>query len=165
MITEQEYKELPSWSKINMNNCDCGGKSALFYDESGKYHVECTDCKCVVKFNAISMENAKEIWNKGCEIQNAELIDLMKHAVGLDYKNPYRRNGKKFYKPYRNYFNTIPTDKAWNEIMNSGCACMGSPKHFIENDYEYDSVNFYLTRVGMDRLGEYLNIHIHNVSH
>lgn len=31
-------------------------------------------------------------------------IELAKHCVGLDRKNPYTRHGKKWYKPYRNYY-------------------------------------------------------------
>lgn len=163
-MKEEDYKMLPSWTKTDINKCDCGGNIALFYDENEMYYTRCTGCKCTIGFSANGMIEAKEVLNVGRKIEKPELIDLMKHAVGLDYKNPYKRNGRLFYKPYRNYFNTTPTDKAWNEIMNAGCACMGSPRHFIEKDYEYDSVNFYLTRVGLDRLGEYLKVNIHDVS-
>lgn len=30
----------------------------------------------------------------------------MSHCIGLDHKNPYKRHGRKFYKPYRNYYAT-----------------------------------------------------------
>lgn len=162
-MTGEQYKELPSHMKIDMRKCDCSGDTALFYDEDKAYHVECTDCKCVVKFKANSMKQAKNVWNYGRYISDDNLIDLMKHAIGLDYKKPYTRHGKKFYKPYRNYFNTDPEDKEWIQIMNSGCACMGSIKHCKGDGYEYDSVNFYLTRVGMDRLGKYLFTHIYDI--
>ena len=32
------------------------------------------------------------------------VIELCKHMIGLDYKKPYHRHGKAFYKPYRNYY-------------------------------------------------------------
>lgn len=31
-------------------------------------------------------------------------IELCEHMIGLDYKSPYHRHGKAFYKPYRNYY-------------------------------------------------------------
>lgn len=35
-------------------------------------------------------------------------VDYCKHMVGLDYVKPYRRHGKAFYKPYRNYWGANP---------------------------------------------------------
>lgn len=35
-------------------------------------------------------------------------VSVARHAIGLDNKNPYIRHGRKFYKPYRNYFATAP---------------------------------------------------------
>lgn len=31
-------------------------------------------------------------------------VKLAKHMLGMDHRKPYRRHGKDFYKPYRNYF-------------------------------------------------------------
>ena len=47
------------------------------------------------------------------ECQQNILIDYASHAIGLDYKRPYIRHGKKFYKPYRNYYDTFTSDKVW----------------------------------------------------
>lgn len=30
-------------------------------------------------------------------------IDLASHCIGLDYNKPYKRHGRYFYRPYRNY--------------------------------------------------------------
>ena len=38
------------------------------------------------------------------ESELARAIEICKHMVGLDYKSPYHRHGKAFYKPYRNYY-------------------------------------------------------------
>ena len=35
---------------------------------------------------------------------DSEYIKLAKHCIGLDQKKPYIRHGRKFYKPYRNYY-------------------------------------------------------------
>ncbi len=91
-------------------------------------------------------------------------IDLMIHAVGLNYKKPYIRHGKRFYKPYRNYFNTTLPDEDWVKIMEKGHAIMGVERVHKSQDGEktYKSVNFYLTRKGLDYLGDFLNIHIYD---
>lgn len=36
------------------------------------------------------------------ELQRA--IEICKHMVGLDYKRPYHRHGKAFYRAWRNYY-------------------------------------------------------------
>lgn len=38
------------------------------------------------------------------EIDMKFLIETCEHMIGLDYKRPYHRHGKAFYKPYRNYY-------------------------------------------------------------
>ena len=47
-------------------------------------------------------------------------IDDMRHAIGLDYKKPYHRHGKTFYKPYRNRFYTYADDSIWNQLHQDG---------------------------------------------
>ncbi len=81
-------------------------------------------------------------------------IEQAKHAIGLDYKKPYHRHGKAFYKPYRNYFCTTKDDEIWIVLQNAGYAKC-SEEH---NGCAY----FYLTRDGLDWLGEELNIKIYN---
>lgn len=34
----------------------------------------------------------------------SQMIEICKHMIGLDYKNPYHRYGRAFYKPYRNFY-------------------------------------------------------------
>lgn len=58
-------------------------------------------------------EHSEHIGNMGTDmgiemsLTKAELdraVELCKHMIGLDYKKPYHRHGKAFYKPYRNYY-------------------------------------------------------------
>lgn len=49
-------------------------------------------------------------------------ISLAKHCIGLDRKEPYVRHGKRFYRPYRNYFSTGPDLENWEIMVISGYA-------------------------------------------
>lgn len=82
-------------------------------------------------------------------------IELAKHCIGLDYKKPYIRHGKRYYKPYRNYFHTIPDDTAWNDLEKMGYA--EHAKSPISC-----SVVFWLTRKGLDWLGNILDCKIYD---
>lgn len=31
-------------------------------------------------------------------------VQIATHMIGLNYKRPYIRHGRRYYKPYRNYF-------------------------------------------------------------
>ena len=81
-------------------------------------------------------------------------IEQAKHAIGLDYKNPYHRHGRAFYKPYRNYFCTTKDDEIWAVLQNVGYAKCSEEHN--------GCVDFYLTRDGLDWLGEELDIKIYN---
>lgn len=82
-------------------------------------------------------------------------IDSMKHCVGLDYKNPYIRHGKKFYRPYRNRYATYVDDVTWNRLFGKGMA-----KHIDVGDM--GQTIFFLTRKGLDALGEEIGVHIYD---
>ena len=87
---------------------------------------------------------------------NEELcISRARHCIGLDRRKPYRRHGKLFYRPFRNHFYTKRNDAVWTEMENAGYA-----KHWSMNRDGY--ADFYLTRAGLDWLGEKLGMHIHN---
>lgn len=83
-------------------------------------------------------------------------VEIAKHAIGMDCKNPYTRHGKKFYKPYRNRFAaTIGSEdfKAWEEMESRELAASYSNR--------YGRI-FYLTRRGLDWLGDFINVKIHD---
>ena len=82
-------------------------------------------------------------------------IELAKHCIGLDKKKPYTRHGKKFYKPYRNYYACNKTGKTcedWEAMMDAGYA----------QAEEADKLKYFrLTRVGLDWLGEKIGVTIY----
>lgn len=80
-------------------------------------------------------------------------IDIAKHCIGLDRKKPYIRHGKKFYKPYRNYYSTGASDEEWDMMVSAGYAKRGEKN-------SHGGYMFWLTREGMDWLGKELGVHI-----
>lgn len=88
-----------------------------------------------------------------------ECIALAKHMIGMDNKKVYTRHGRKFYRPYRNYFSAAPTGKDYelcNELVKEGYA-----KETELSIHTYGKC-FYLTRKGLDWLGEKLGVHIYD---
>ena len=82
-------------------------------------------------------------------------IALMEHCIRLDCKKPYTRHGKKFYRPYRNRYATYVHDVDWNGLFGKGMA-----KHTDVGDL--GQTIFFLTRKGLDTLGEAIGIHIYD---
>ena len=83
-------------------------------------------------------------------------INLAKHCVGLDKKKPYKRHGRLFYKPYRNYFDAGKSDMdSWTRMWEQGYAEKGKKNR-------YGECMFWLSRKGMDWLGNELGIVIHD---
>lgn len=83
-------------------------------------------------------------------------IEMAKHAIGLGHHKPYTRHGKRFYRPYRNYFATTvksPDYELWGTMVDAGYAI------FSQNGYR---AFFWLTRSGLDWLGDKLNMHIYD---
>ena len=85
-------------------------------------------------------------------------VKLASHAIGLDRSKPYKRHGKYFYKPYRNYYDASPKDaELWFQMVDAGYAEAG-------NTDSRGGTMFWLTRSGLDWLGKKLNITIHDES-
>lgn len=83
-------------------------------------------------------------------------IELAKHCVGLDRKNPYTRHGKKWYKPYRNYYDAGGRDiDIWTELWELGYAEKGKKNR-------HGGCMFWFTRKGLDWLGSKLGIYIYD---
>jgi len=85
-------------------------------------------------------------------------LEVMKHFIGLDYKTPYMRNGKRFYRPYRNYYSSGEHCDGLNlllELERDGFATRRSNKEYC----------FWLTIAGLDWLGKTLNITIYDDHH
>ena len=83
-------------------------------------------------------------------------IEFAKHCIGLDNKKPYKRHGRYFYKPYRNYYDAGGENVVvWTRLWEQGYAAKGKKDR-------YGGCVFWLTRKGLDWLGEKLGIHIHD---
>lgn len=85
-----------------------------------------------------------------------QYIALARHAIGLDRKEPYKRHGKLFYRPYRNYYDASPKDcETWELMCDAGYADRGRKDR-------YGGRMYWLTREGLDWLGEKLGINIYD---
>ena len=83
----------------------------------------------------------------------ANYIEKAKHCIGMGYRKPYTRHGKKFYRPYRNYYATGKSDEDWDMLVAAGYAKRGDKN-------QHGGYTYWLTREGLDWLGEKLEIHI-----
>lgn len=91
----------------------------------------------------------------GTEQENI-YINFASHAIGLDHKKPYKRHGRYFYRPYRNYYDASPKDcEVWEMMVAAGYAQAGRKDRNGGRMY-------WLTRQGLDWLGEKLNIKIYD---
>lgn len=83
-------------------------------------------------------------------------IALASHAIGLNNKKPYKRHGRLFYRPYRNYYAAGRKDcESWDLMVDAGYAKAGMKNRNGGRTY-------WLTRKGLDWLGEQLGVHIHD---
>lgn len=78
-------------------------------------------------------------------------VEDCKHMIGLDYKRPYHRHQKAFYKPYRNYYCATAQgepnlDRLPDDVI----------KKIKDDKYTW----YELTRLGLDWLGRQLKITI-----
>lgn len=84
-----------------------------------------------------------------------DYIKLAKHFIGLGRNKPYIRHGKKFYRPYRNYYASGRKHEDLDLMVDSG---------YAERDEEnqHGGYTYYLTREGLDWLGKELGITIYD---
>lgn len=78
-------------------------------------------------------------------------IEECKHMVGLDYKKPYHRHGKAFYRAYRNYYGDVPEGNKWLDKL---------PKELFRVHKDERGTMYHLTETGLDWLGRQLNVRI-----
>ena len=94
----------------------------------------------------------------GRDIHYCTMRQIVKHTIGLDSKSPYVRNGKMYYRPYRNYFNTFIGTYPWPELERAGYAAHGD---IYEHDEETPgTTDYYLTPKGLKWLEKELRITI-----
>lgn len=86
---------------------------------------------------------------------------IVTHTIGMDNRGTYKRNGKTYYKPYRNYFNTRLGESPWPELEAAGYAAHG--EMYEAGTDKQPMTDYYMTRKGLDWMGEELGIIIHDV--
>ena len=92
----------------------------------------------------------------GIEMSSSEMefkraIEMCEHMIGLDYKRPYHRHGKAFYKPYRNYYTDT---KDGNKVLDK------LPNFIVTRGSNDMSTWYNLTSDGLKWLGRQLRITI-----
>lgn len=78
-------------------------------------------------------------------------IEICKHMVGLDYKHPYHRHGKAFYRAYRNYYGDVPEGNGLLDKL---------PEYLFTVHRDDRGATYYLTKTGLEWLGRQLHITI-----
>lgn len=58
------------------------------------------------------------------------LISRMEHCIGFDRRKPYTRHGRKFFKPYRNYYATRE-DELMEEAVKEGLLYKRKSKNYM----------------------------------
>lgn len=84
-------------------------------------------------------------------------VQIATHMIGLNYKRPYIRHGRRYYKPYRNCFCSAlsgPDYETLRKMEKKGYVVSGKPCE--------RSIYFWMTREGLDWLGENIRIQIHD---
>ncbi len=88
--------------------------------------------------------------------QNKKALAFAQHCIGMDHKKPYKRHGRYFYRPYRNYYDASVKDcETWELLVRAGYAEAGRKDR-------YGGRMYWLSRTGLDALGEYLGIKIYD---
>lgn len=85
----------------------------------------------------------------------ADMVDLASRAIGMNNKKKYKRHGKTWYRPYRNYYCAgRQGDPVWEEMVAKG---------YAQKSKGLSSVYYFMTRAGLDWLGEQTGVNIHDV--
>lgn len=109
----------------------------------------------------ISVADAQRLCNpeKYAEVlekANAQkYLEDAKHCIGLDRHNPYKRNGKLYYRPYRNRFYIHYNNPIWSDLRWLGFAECEKKYWEVKED---DLVLFWLNEDGRKWLAEKLGI-------
>lgn len=89
------------------------------------------------------------------------LRQMVLHTIGLDgYGRPYTRHGRKFYRPYRNYFTTNAESAVFSPLVEAGYMT----DELMPRGYDGTEGHLYrMTRSGLDWLGEQIGVKIYDV--
>lgn len=146
--------------------CDCcplGSDEDVCPETEGKYGIEHKDgvLGCTHSWNWVKKRDddyCNYLGDMGTDMgiemsftkeELNQVIEICKHMIGLDRKNPYHRHRKAFYKPYRNYYCALAIGI---EILDR------LPKHIMKVDKSEKYSWYYLSNDGLKWLGRQLNI-------
>lgn len=88
------------------------------------------------------------------------LRQMVLHTIGLgDYRQSYTRHGRKFYRPYRNYFTTTGKSATFHPLVEAGYMTEDAMPRAPDRTEGY---LYRLTRAGLDWLGEQIGVTIHD---
>lgn len=82
-----------------------------------------------------------------------QMIAFAMYAIGMNAKKPYKRHGRRFFKPDRNLYICALNHPVWAILRQKGYAMRAK-----RNTYEINS----LTRAGLDWLGRELGVKIYD---
>lgn len=115
----------------------------------------------------IELPNEEYIQKDG--VTYCTLLQIVKHTIGMDDYNsrhsPYIRHGKKYYRPWRNFFSSFRDDPVWEPLVAEGLAAKHEfETHITSNGLEMttEGATYWLTRKGLDWLGRHLGITIYD---
>lgn len=84
-------------------------------------------------------------------------INKMKHCVGYDERKCYHRNGVRYFKPYRNYYDAGGTDvKLWEGLKEKGFA------ESTEKEDQHGCKYFWLNHSGLNILSAAVETYIYS---
>lgn len=108
-------------------------------------------------FIELPKEEYIQVRTNGRQVTVCTLRQKALHTIGLDRNHTglrlYTRHGKKYYKPYRNYFSG--NDKDLDKLVDAGYMDCVQDSEFKTKDYRFN-------RTGLDWLGEQLGIVIYD---
>ena len=108
-------------------------------------------------YGIVGLEMGMEYDFKNHNISMSKAVEDGMHMIGMDSKHkPYTRHGKKFYKPWRNYFT------GHNEAFEWMVSDVIGLCRKIESEFLIGGVAYAFTREGLDWLGRQLNVTIHD---
>ena len=98
----------------------------------------------------IPIENIKK--HAAAELINERQKALMQHALGMDHRNTYKRAGREWYRPYRNYYDAGGNDPEWEDLVKKGIA--------EKRDGRNGGTWYWVSKTGLEVLSALLNIYI-----
>lgn len=94
-----------------------------------------------------------QVEENGKTVTYCTLRQKVMHVIGMDYRKPYTRHGKKFYRPYRNSWGG--RDKQLDQLVDAGLMN-------ASNDEGGERCWYSFNRKGLDWLGEQLGVKIYD---